>query len=115
MEKVSIGVSPHKLTRAELVAAHIRVREQLAQDGWSAGQYNYRTLEQQALHGGVTSMGRGAYWRKGDTVLSLLGKRIDEEQPGEDPETAGEWIQTIDLWPRDDSIFKRLEFDEPER
>jgi hypothetical protein len=97
VESMNIGVSTNKVTRAELVAANQRVQQQLVQDGWEAGQYNYKTPELQALHGGITSSGHGYFWRKGGTLLRLVGKRMDDEKPGEDPETAGEWIQYVDV------------------
>jgi hypothetical protein len=110
IESINIGVSTQKLTRAELVEAHRSAQTQLVQDGWEAGHYNYKTPEQQALHGGITSSGRGYFWRKGGTLLRLVGKRMDDEAPGEDPETAGEWIQTVELGPANDSTYSNLEF-----
>lgn len=115
IKTISIGVSSHKVTRAQLVAAHEQLRAQLAADGWSPGQYNYRTPEQQQLHGGATSGGRGSYWRKGGTVLQLQGKRLDEEKPGEDPQTAGEWAQVIYMGPGTASSYEDLEFEDAER
>ena len=35
-------------------------------------------------------------------MLSISRNRMDEAKPGEDPTTAGEWIQYIDLWPEKD-------------
>jgi len=96
---ISIGVSPETMTRAELVAAHARVQAQLDADGWRRGRYEYTTPEQQALHGGMTSSGDGYFWLKGDTLLQLQGKRMDDPQPGEDEATAGAWIQLLELRP----------------
>jgi hypothetical protein len=110
VESMNIGVSTNKLTHAELVAANQRVQQLLEQDGWQAGQYNYKTPELQALHGGITSSGHGYFWRKGGTLLHLVGKRMDDETPGEDPETAGEWIQYVELGPSNSSTYSELEF-----
>ncbi len=101
IEAISIGVSPETTTRAELIAAHARVQAELAADGWQRGRYEYTTPEQQQLHGGATSSGDGFFWRKDDTLLQLAGKRMDEEQPGEDESTAGAWIQLLELRPPD--------------
>jgi len=110
VESINVGVSTNKLTRAELVAANQRVQQQLENDGWQAGQYDFKTPEQQALHGGMTSSGHGYFWRKGETLLQLVGKRMDDETPGEDPESAGEWIQYVQLGPANSSTYSDLEF-----
>jgi len=86
------------------------VQQRLREDGWSAGAIQYRTAEEQQLHGGATSSGQGFYWARGRTVLQLSGTRIDEERRGEDPATAGEWIQVIELRPCGDSSSSRVEF-----
>ena len=99
IEAISIGVSPETVTRAELIAAHQRVQSELRADGWESGRYEYTTPEQQQLHGGATSSGDGFIWRKGDTLLRLEGKRMDDEQPGEDEATAGAWLQLLELRP----------------
>jgi len=99
VEAISIGASPHTLTRAELIAAHQRVQQALVADGWRSGRYEYVTAEEQALHGGATSSGEGFFWLKGETVLEIQGKRMDDEQPGEDAATAGAWIQVLELRP----------------
>ncbi len=94
---MSIGISTEKVSRAELMAANRRVQDQLARDGWRTGRFVYATEELQQLHGGATESPRGFYWVKGDSLLRLESKRMDEERPGEDPETAGEWIQFVEL------------------
>lgn len=109
--EISVGISPQKMTRAELVEAHKRVQQRLQDDGWRSGAIHYRTPEEQQLHGGATSMGRGYYWARGGTVLQLQGKRVDEERRGEDPATAGEWIQVVELRSRGYSGYSRVEFD----
>jgi hypothetical protein len=97
IESMSIGISTEKVPRAELVAANRRVQDQLARDGWRTGRFVYATEALQHLHGGATESPRGFYWVKGDTLLRLESRRMDDEQPGEDPETAGEWIQFVEL------------------
>jgi hypothetical protein len=97
IESMSIGISTEKVSRAELIAANQRVQEQLGRDGWRTGRFVYATEELQHLHGGATESPRGFYWVKGDTLLRLESKHMDEEQAGEDPETAGEWIQFVEL------------------
>ena len=111
ISEVSVGISPQKMTRAELVEAHKRVQQRLRDDGWQSGAIHYRTPEEQQLHGGATSTGRGYYWARDGTVLQLQGKRVDEERRGEDPATAGEWIQVIEMRPRSYSGYSRVEFD----
>jgi hypothetical protein len=113
IEEMNIGISPVTLSRAELAEAHRRVQQQLQRDGWSAGQINYKTPEQQALHSGMTSSGRGAFWLKGNTFLRLYGKRMDEPKGGEDPESAGEWIQYLQMGPPKGSRFSDVEFSPP--
>ena len=97
IESMSIGISTEKVSRAELGAAIRRVQDQLTRDGWRTGRFVYATEELQRLHGGETESPRGFYWVKGDTLLRLESKRMDDERPGEDPETAGEWIQFVEL------------------
>jgi hypothetical protein len=108
VQDVNVGISPRKMSRAALGEAHADVQQRLREDDWLAGAIHYRTPEEQQLHGGATSSGQGFYWARGGTVLQLSGKRVDEVRAGEDPETAGEWIQILELRPRGVS---RIEFD----
>ena len=110
VSEVSVGVSPQKMSRADLMEAHKQVQQRLRQDGWQPGAIHYRTPEEQRLHGGATSSGQGYYWARGGTVLQLQGKRVDEERRGEDAATAGDWIQVIELRPRSYSGYSRVEF-----
>ena len=107
---VNVGISPRKLTRAALLEAHRDVQARLAQDGWQAGAIPHRTPEEQQLHGGATSTGQGFWWARGGTLLQLSGKRVDEDRRGEDTETAGAWIQVIELRARGGSSDSRIEF-----
>lgn len=99
IEAVNIGVSPDKLNRAAIDSADRELRARVAADGWLAGHEVYRTEESRTLHGGVSEGPEGRHWLKDGVVLSISSKRMDDEKPGEDTLTAGEWILYIDLWP----------------
>jgi hypothetical protein len=115
IEGMSIGTSVNKVDRKTLEANNAAVRSQLAADGWLAGHEEYRTQEDQALHGGATRGPEGDIWLKGDTVLSIENKRMDDPVEGEDANTAGEWIQTVSLWTHEDYPFiERYAFAAPQ-
>jgi hypothetical protein len=113
LKSLNIGISPQKISRTNLPAAERLVHDQLRADHWMAGQFIYRTEEQRTLHGGATASGEGRYWAKDATLLILSAKRMDESKPGEDPQAAGEYILYLDLVPRDDSLYSKLEFNPP--
>ena len=96
---LSIGTSPRKMALAELGAADAQLRALLVKDGWLAGHEVYRDRQDQALHGGATEGPEGRHWRKDGMILDVERKRMDDEKPGEDKASAGEWIQFIELWP----------------
>jgi hypothetical protein len=48
-------------------------------------------------------------WAKGNTLLLLRDKRMDEHKAGED-ERAGEFILNIELYPRGYDNYKDWEF-----
>ena len=100
IQSMSIGTSPDKVTRAELDAANAGLRKRLGADGWLTAHRDYVTEEQQQLHGGETRSEEGWIWQKDDTILHIMNRRMDDEAPGEDKATAGEWIQYVDLWER---------------
>ena len=102
IQAISVGVSPYTLTRAELATSDAALQAKFAADGWLAGHEEYRTAENQRLHGGATRGPEGNHWLKGDVVAHIEHRRMDEPVPGEDVATAGEWIQTISLWGKDD-------------
>lgn len=111
VESMNVGVSPRAWTRAELDEEMTRTRARLRADGWAMGRYVYRTPEEIALHGGKTSAGEGFYWLKGEALLHLEPKRVDEEQRGEDPGTAGRWMLAVQLTERTkSSSYEGLEF-----
>jgi hypothetical protein len=98
IEALSIGTASRKMSRAELDAANAAMRAQLKAEGWLAGHEEYKTAENQQLHGGATRGPEGWVWLEKGTILHIEVKRMDDPVAGEDPATAGEWIQFIDLW-----------------
>jgi hypothetical protein len=99
IEALSIGTAPQKLIRADLAAANAALRRQLKAEGWLAGHEEYKTAENQQLHGGATRGPEGWVWVKNGTILDIETKRMNDPVAGEDSATAGEWIQFIELWP----------------
>jgi len=97
VESINIGTSPSKLTRAQLEAADADLRARLKADGWLTGHEVYRDEQDQQLHGGKTRGEEGRLWEKNDVVLDIERRRLDDPAPNEDPATAGDWIQYIDL------------------
>ena len=98
IEALSIGTASRKMSRAELDAANAAMRAQLKAEGWLAGHEEYKTAENQQLHGGAARGPEGWVWLKNGTILHIEVKRMDDPVAGEDSATAGEWIQFIDLW-----------------
>jgi hypothetical protein len=114
VEGLSIGTSPHKMSVAQIDALDADLRAQLAADGWLTGHEVYKTEEDRQLHGGATQGPEGSIWLKGETVFDIERKRIDDPVQGEDPATAGEWIQFVELWARKTyPYFERYEFAAP--
>ena len=103
IDMMSIGTASRLLSRPELEAADAALRERLAADGWLAGH---------EVRGGASEGPEGRTWLKGDTVLTIQRRRMDEAKPGEAAD-AGGWIQFVDLgllgqWPsRDRFVFGR--------
>ncbi len=114
VESMNVGVSPQAMTRAEHDEEERRTRERLRADGWRPGRFVHRTPEQQALHGGKTSEADETYWLKGEALLHLEPKRVDDEQRSEDPRTAGRWMLAVSLFERTaSSTYPRLDFGAP--
>jgi hypothetical protein len=111
VRSINVGISTESTSLPALELADEALRARIDADGWHSGQFYYRTEEQRQLHSGASSSGRGWYWVKGNTILHLEHKRTDDEQPGEDRANAGQWIQYLELSPRDEPIFKELEFE----
>ncbi len=114
LESMNIGVSPESLPRPAFDEFRRRAQEQFKADGWASGRFVYRTAEQQRLHGGMTSSGEGSFWLKGDALVAFEAKRVDEEQRGDDPRTAGKWILALMISDRaTSSTYKSLDFSPP--
>jgi hypothetical protein len=111
VESLNVGVSPHAMTRQEHDAERRRIQQRLQADGWVSGRFVYRTEEERALHGGKTTYGEGTYWLNGEALLHFEPKRVDDAQPGEDPETAGRWMLAVSIFERRaSSTYPRLDF-----
>lgn len=109
-----MGVSPHAMTREEHDEERRRTRERLRDDGWRPGRFVYRTPEQPARRGGKASEADETYRLKGEALLHLEPKRVDDEQRGEDPRTAGRWMLAVSLFERTaSSSYPRLDFGTP--
>ena len=114
IQSLSIGTSTFKQSHAALNETNADLRRKLAADGWLAGHEEYKTEEDQTLHGGATHGPEGDLWLKDGTLLHLEIKRMDDTLPGEDPNTAGEWVQTVTLWgPKDYPWIERYAFAVP--
>jgi hypothetical protein len=114
VESLNVGVSPHAMTRGEHDAERRRIQGRLEADGWVSGRFVYGREEERARHGGATTYGEGMYWLKGQSLLHLEPKRVDEAQPGEDPHTAGRWMLAVSIFERSaSSTYPRLDFTKP--
>jgi hypothetical protein len=102
IETVNVGTLPRKVSRAQLEKADANLRERLKADGWLAGHEEYHTEEDRQLHGGAERGPEGSLWLKNGVVLDIGARRMDDPVDDEDKATAGEWIQTVDLWAHDD-------------
>ncbi|MGB8520934.1 MAG: hypothetical protein WCD38_12310, partial [Candidatus Tumulicola sp.] len=78
IEMVNVGISSEKMTRVALRVADREMRARLIADGW---------------RNSVAARG----WTKGDIVLELRSRRLDDPVPGEKPANAGQWIQYLEL------------------
>jgi hypothetical protein len=114
VEAINVGTSPHKVSKAEVEQANAAIRARLKAEGWLTGHEEYRDEEDQILHEGKTRGPEGTTWLKDHVVLDIANRRMDDEVPGEDKATAGEWIQYRDVWPRKDYPgIERLVFAPP--
>ncbi len=96
---LNIGITPEKLPRQGLDTFKQQLQQRLKDDGWIPGHFVWNSKKQVENNHGVTTSGDGRYWKKGVTVLILEEKRMDNEQPGEDSTTAGQFILYVDLRP----------------
>jgi hypothetical protein len=97
LEALNVGITPEKLSRTEFNEYKRHVQQQLKDDGWVPGHFVWHSPEDMQLRSGATSSGDGRYWKRGDTLVILEEKRMDDERPGEDPKTAGQYILYLDL------------------
>jgi hypothetical protein len=116
IDSINVGTAQAKMTRAELDTANADVRARLKAGGWETGHEVYRDAEDQQLHGGATRGPEGKLWLKGDIVVNIEERRIDDPVPGEDSATAGAWIQYVDLSTRENyPNIDRYVFAAPEK
>lgn len=116
IEQVNVGTSPAATSRAGVERLDAALRGKLIRDGWLAGFEVYRTDEDRRLHGGLTHGPQGRLWLKRTIVLDIERNRVDDPVTGEDPATAGRWIQYIDLLKRADYPWiERYAFVRPHR
>ncbi len=108
LETVNIGASPDKLNIVKLAAAYDRVAQQLREDGWLQGHLHMESPDE-FVPPKKRPWGNLFVWAKGDTLMMLRDKRMDEEKPGEE-ESAGEYIMYVELHPRHDESYKIWEF-----
>ena len=108
---INVGISTRKMTRDKLAVERAGIIARLQAAGWSAGRNedDYGRAQTITMYDG-TRQGDGSYWAKDGTLLVLSEKRMDEAKPGEDPDTAGEFIHGIDLLPRNDEGYQKLKF-----
>jgi hypothetical protein len=109
LSALNIGITPEKLPRHEFDDFKRQVRQRLKDDGWVPGHFVWKSKTDVEINHGVTTTGDGRYWKRGDTLLILEEKRMDDEKPGEDAGTAGEFILYLDL--RHLSSERKLVFD----
>ena len=96
---LNIGITPEKLPRPDLDRFQQQLQRRLKDDGWVPGHFVWKPKKQTETGPEMTTSGDGRYWKKGATVLILEEKRMDDEQPGEDRSTAGQFILYVDLRP----------------
>ena len=97
IDSINLGTASAKMTRTQLDDANAELRARLKADNWETGHEVYRDEEDQQLHGGAKRGPEGKLWLKGDTIVDIEARRMDDPQPGEDPATAGKWIQYVDM------------------
>jgi hypothetical protein len=108
LETVNVGASPDKLNVDKLAAAYSRVAQQLREDGWVQAHLHAEPPAQ-FVPPKKRPWGNLFVWAKGDTLMMLRDKRMDDEKPAED-ESAGEYIMYVELHPRHDESYKVWEF-----
>ncbi len=113
IENISVGTAQSKMTKVQLAGADADLRDRLAADGWLTGYEKTRSEQDRRFHGGAAGRASGAIWLKGETVLRILSRRLDEVKAGESAD-AGEWIQFVELSGRTNYAgLERYEFAKP--
>jgi hypothetical protein len=108
LNMISVGTSAKHLNVDELAAAFTNVAQRLRQDGWLQGHLHMQPPPQ-FVPPNKLPWGNLFAWAKGDTLMLLRDKRMDDEKPGED-EHSGEFILYVELYPRAYEHYKHWEF-----
>jgi len=96
VSQVNIGITPRKMTKAELDSFQRSAQEQLFDNGWMPGHLVADSEQTVRMWGGKRTTQDGRYWLSGNTVLSFERKRMDDEKSDEPPDS-GEYIVDIHL------------------
>jgi len=109
---INVGISSRRHARSEMAAEHAAIVNRLRAAGWSPGRYVYSDTEMiRRLR--VTRDAEGRYWARDNVLMILSEKRMDDPQPNENPNTAGEYIHVIDVLSRNDPSYQKLVFEPP--
>jgi len=106
---INIGVSTVKVPLSEFETFEARVRGELTDHGFRAGHFENKTPWQLQNSGGKPTTGDGRYYKRGDSLVILQSKRMDEQKRDEPPR-AGEWILSFDIVPSTSSNYSELVF-----
>ncbi len=90
VDSITIYLSAHKLSRAEIEREDRDIRQHLIADGWALGHLTGE--EVQPLGDRSRS-----FWHRNGLLLLLDTRRTDDPQPGENPAAAGQWLQDITI------------------
>lgn len=91
-----IGITPRKMAKRDIEAFQYAAQAKLFANGWMPGHLVADSEETVHMWGGKRTSQDGRYWLKGNTVLGFERKRMDDEQPGEPPDS-GEYVIDIHL------------------
>jgi hypothetical protein len=109
---INTGISSQRRARSEMAAEHAYVISRLRAAGWLPGHYEYSDTEVIKRRGSPRE-GDGRYWSKDGVLIIVSEKRMDDPQPNENPNTAGEFIHVIDILPLNDPSYQKLIFESP--
>jgi len=93
---MNVGITPQKMSQAELDAFQHDAQSRLLAHGWMPGHYVADSEETVRLWGGKRTTQDGRYWLRHNTVLSFERKRMDDARADEPP-GSGEFIVDIHL------------------